>query len=541
MKPLRNVRLKPIVLIFLFFIILSVVGFATIRDYGAPFDEYVEISILKSNIKEYALRISNDAVNGFTTLGATRISNSIEKDHGIAAYYPLAVVLPALEDNPRQLSYVWSVLTWAWFMVGCISIYAILRAMRSTRIMAALGTLLLYLAPRFFAEGHYNNKDVILLCLVLLTVWLGIRLFQSPGFLKGLLFSFFGAMATNMKIAGVLPWGLIGLALVLAITLRRQWNLKMAGIALITVCSFICFYFLLTPAAWDDPVGFIQYLMTNASHFSRYYGIVIFRGATFWDIGGETPLPWYYIPYYVLVTVPLYTLALTFYGQVKVIRSLFTERLLFFKENRNVFLLVFSLLWIIPMAIAVFLHPLVYNGWRHFYFMYAGIVILAGYGLQSVWDAVRKARMSRVLTPVLIAALCVCFGGTAIGVAENHPFQYAYLNALQQRDAQYTMELDYWNESDSGAFIRLYNLRKEQPGKLTVGCYFNDITIGAMKLPDKIYHKLEITTNTDDEYLYYNSTYVNVFGVKAPPVGYHVLSKITSYGNTVGVLYEKDQ
>lgn len=522
----------------LFFLLLALIGLLSIRGYGAPFDEYVEMAILRANIKEYALRLQQEQESNFyANLGATRISINIERDHGICAYYPLAPLLPMIDQDARQFSFAWSVLTWLWFMVGCVSLYGVLRALMITRPFALAGVLLLYLSPRFFAEGHYNNKDVVLLSLVLLTLWMGARLMQRPGFLRGVLFSLAAAAAANTKIIGILPWGLVGLALMVSLTANKGWSSRMAWVAVTTVASFVLGYLLLTPAAWDNPWEFLQYLFVNASRFSRFGGVVIFRGAQFYDVGGETPLPWYYLPYQMLVTIPLYTVLLAALGQLVVLGSWLRGSAKCLRQQSALLLMAITLSWTIPLGYAMVSKPILYNGWRHFYFVYAGIVILAGYGLHWLWNKVSGSKGRRL---VFAGILLACFAFTGVGLITNHPYQYTYFNALQPRDARHVMDLDYWNVSGSGAFQRLYDLRKDTPGELRVGCYFNDITIAALKLPDEVNDKLVVTAGKEEPYLYYNSTYAHIYWAEEPPQGYHVLFTVQSYGNTVGIMYERD-
>lgn len=538
MQKITHGRVKPLIGISVFFVALALIGLLTIRDYGAPFDEYVEISILKANLKEYALRLAPPTEhNYYKDLNEIRISDNIERDHGISGYYPLAAILPRIAGDARAVSLIWSVLTWCWFMLGCVSLYAILRMLDASRPIASIGVLLLYLSPRFFSEGHYNNKDVVLLCFVLFTLWMGARLLMRPGYLRGVIFSLAGALATNTKIVGVFPWGLVGMAMIVLLTVNHRWTFKMFRIALVTVLCFITFYFLLTPAAWNDPWAFVNYLMANASNFSRFGGIIVFRGAQFYDLSGETPLPWYYLPYYILVTVPLYTLALAVVGQVSVLRRSLTRFAGTIRDPKTLLLWVASLTLFVPLGYAMLTKPLLYNGWRHFYFTFAGLLILGGHGLNIVWKLVRQRKMLRTVSATVLVA---CLSLTILGLAINHPFQYAYFNLLQPRDARRTMELDYWNVSDSGAFLKLYALRKDRPGPIKVGCYFNDITVGALKLPDAVNDRLVITVNEDEQYLYYNATFAYIYGVKEPPDGYHVVFSNLSYGNTIGTMYEKD-
>ena len=58
-------------------------------------------------------------------------------------------------------------------MLGVAAVYGFCREAKLSRPVSCGGMLLLYLCPRFFAEGHYNSKDMVLLTLFLCTLWLG--------------------------------------------------------------------------------------------------------------------------------------------------------------------------------------------------------------------------------------------------------------------------------------------------------------------------------------------------------------------------------
>lgn len=529
----------------LFFVGLLLLGLFTSADYGLPCDEPAEQVILRENLMEYAIQFEgeeSEAASYYDALGTVRISQSIERDHGQAAYYLAA---PLLLLAPDQRTTLWHLYTWLWFMAGVLAIYGFGREMGWSRPISCATSLLLYLAPRFFAEGHYNNKDVVLLCLVLLTLWLGLRFLKSPSFLRGLLFSFTGAMATNTKIVGVLPWGLVGLSALVLITARRGWNRRMLWIALSTVFGFALFYALLTPAMWPNPLEYFDHVLQNASGFTRWTGVVVFRGEVYDQ--AVTPLPRDYLPYMIAVTLPLYTLPLAVAGQLatmKLITQAFAEKKgALLRDERLLILLALTLCWVLPLGYSAIARPLVYNGWRHFYFLYAGIVLLAGQGIAWL-----SQKLSRMKTPwgkrVGAAVLGLGFAVSAIGLALNHPYQYGYYNLLARKTAGTAMELDYWDVSTVNAMKRLLeSTERDTLLPLSLGSrdemsYFG-VYHGYAVLPEEAQKQLNIQQDENLPYLFYNTTYALIYGVP-PPDGYHVLFTLESYGNVICTMYERD-
>ena len=291
----------------LFFAVLALVGLSAGADYGLPCDEPTEQIILQENMLEYALRLFGEdsaPAQWYLSRGITPISQSIERDHGQCAYYPAAALLPLQDAQPDRVMVLWHAYTWVWFMLGVAAVYGFCREAKLSRPVSCGGMLLLYLCPRFFAEGHYNSKDMVLLTLFLCTLWLGLRFLKQPGFLRGALFSLAGAMAASTKVVGFFVWGLMGLCAVVLVTAQRRWDRRMACVAAATVALFAGFYALLTPALWSGPVEYLRYLLVNASGFTRWPGVVLFRGMRFEH--AVNPLPRYYLVWMMLVTLPLY-------------------------------------------------------------------------------------------------------------------------------------------------------------------------------------------------------------------------------------------
>ena len=526
-----------------FFLALTLIGLFTSGDYGLPCDEPAEQIILRENMKEYAWLVlgpESDAVRYYDSLGVQRISESIERDHGQCAYYPAAPLLLLDASAPDTMTTLWHAYTWLWFMLGVWAIYGFCRETGLSRPVSCAGALLLYLCPRFFAEGHYNNKDMVLLSLVLCTLWLGARLLARPGFLRGLLFSLAGAMAANTKIAGAFAWGVMGLCAVVMLTARRGWSLRTAGVALTTILSFLGFYALLTPALWSGPVEYLRYLLQNASGFTRWPGVVVFRGMTFEH--SIHPLPRYYLPYMMLVTLPLYVPPLAIVGQLSAIRRAARQKKAALTDPATLSLLAATLAWLPPLAFAVATRPLVYNGWRHFYFVYAGVALLGAHGIGAAW-AFCKNR-SGAWRKALSAAMCACFLFSAMGISQNHPYQYGYYNILARTNAESDLELDYWDVSTVNAMQRLLFAERDETLPLTLGArddmsWFG-VEHGYAVLNAQSRGRLTVAYEADAPYLFLNTTYARIYGV-APPEGYRELFTVESYGNTLCAVYEADR
>ena len=532
-------------LVALFFALLTVLGILTNMDYGRPRDETSEQDILRMNLNQYAQVLN--LPGRYLAHGRVAwpedglIEDSVEKDHGECAYYPLFWLMGETERSGEQIMDVWHAYTWLWFVAGAAALWSICRRLGLSRGLSCVATLFLVLSPRMFAEGHYNNKDMVLLTLVLLAVWLALRLMDKPTLARALLFSLAGAMAANTKIIGLLVWGLCGLFVLIRQIANRSLTLRVWLLALAAFVGFCGFYALLTPAMWNDPPEYISYVLGNTANYSRWKNDVLFRGAVFHTQSYR--LPFYYLPYMMLVTTPLWILMFFAVGQslsmvrlIKRFRTLFTD-------NMNTTLLLCTCLWLLPFLYAVIARPTLYNGWRHMYFIYGPMLVLAAYGLHAVWQRLRsigKPFWKRLACALL--ALCMAYTGAIMAVA--HPNEYSFYNVtVWDKDLPSFLELDYWNVSTLQTLRAL--LRRLGPdGQATIAGAEARTQTGLEDawelLTPKQRQQLTVLSygNTSAEYVMSNTAHALIWSWQPDPEMTPV-AETSSFGQPLCVVYQR--
>lgn len=524
-------------LVALFFLFLTVLGLCLGGGYGVPWDEKNQQVTLKSNLYEYGLILlgeDNSVMRYAQELGTIPISKSVERDHGSALFYPMAFIY--FIEDAHLVMQIWHTYVWLLFMLGVIAIYIIMREIGLPRIIGCMASLLLYLSPRFFAEGHYNNKDVLLLSMVLCIFAMAALLSRDRRFLWVLLYSLFGAFTANLKIIGFFAWGLAGAAVLWRWILDKSFGKRDVRLIAAGVGIFVAIYFLITPALWRQPLELFQYLFDNMNHFSRWEGNVLFQGKVYQPALG-TSLPWYYLPKFILMTVPVPYLLLAFIGQVYAI-------IMCVKGDRNRPILVtMTVFWIFPLVYAMLSSPLVYNGWRHFYFVNAGLVVMGGVGLWWLYQLTRKTKILKATFALAAASVFVFQGGS---ILINHPYEYAYYNVLAGNvEGQY--ELDYWTLSSYNALQKLAtSTTRNQTLPIifsTTEMDFTSIDYPLQNnydaLPKELRDKMEYESLSEDApYLIYNTSYLSGNEPTAP-AGYTELFSIVGYNKVLTVVYEK--
>jgi len=185
-----------------------------------------------------------------------------------------------------------------------------------------------------------------------------------------------------------------------------------------------------------------------------------------------------------------------------------------------------------------------YNGWRHFYFAYAGIALLAAHGISSMIRFGRHYGGDCGMHAVLLAGLLLFFGWTASGMIKNHPYQHSYYNLLGHRNAASAMELDYWELSTKNAMEKLLTCERNQNLALRIGALdemsWNALESNHKALSPEIRKQIVIRNAKNTPYLFSNTTYKRIYGTQYPQ-GYHVLFQIKSYDVPICTVYERNK
>jgi len=533
-------------LVVLFFLVLTSLGLFTSSDYGQPWDEPWEQDILRLNLNQYAATLGlSSQLTSHSSMPWPQsglIADSVEKDHGECAYYPTYWLMQDHSLPTGTAMTIWHAYTWLLFMTGAVALWFISRRLGLSRLLSCVATLFLVLSPRMFAEGHYNNKDVVLLALVLLTLWQALRLMEKPTFPRALFFSLAGAAATNTKIIGLLVWGLCALAVLIRQIAGKRMNRRVWLIGLVSLLSFFGFYTLVTPALWTDPAGYLGYVLGNAANFSRWENYVLFRGAIYHL--KNVDLPRSYLPYMILVTTPLWLCLLIGLGQLFAVTRFVILRKKPFADDTGMALLLLTLLWLFPLAYDFIVQPTIYNGWRHFYFIFGPMLALAAYGLQRTGDWFRQMK-SPVFYRIGAGALGICMAFTGTQIVISHPNQYTYYNAVvgNRSNLSTYLELDYWNVSVLATLRSLLREIDSNEQKTITGSDYASQTglISAYALLSSTEQgKLRVLPqgSLGSKYVLVNSTYATLNYWK-PQKNMQIVVETSSFGQMLSMVYQR--
>jgi len=129
-------------------------------------------------------------------------------------------------------------------------------------------------------------------------------------------------------------------------------------------------------------------------------------------------VPWYYTFKLMLITIPVYILAGFAASMIG---------LKWISRKVNVYLIgILLFITFFPILFAMYKHSKLYNGWRHFLFIYPTFVVLAACG----WEFLLTFFKSRYLKYGLIVIGLLIMAKPFVWMIKNHPNEVVYFNEL---------------------------------------------------------------------------------------------------------------
>lgn len=456
----------------LLFVGISALFFLTCLDYGYSWDE------LEQN------RFYGQAVLRFIqTLGADQTALTIRD------YYLYGGLYDALAE---LVPYFFTIDGFLARRVANISIglFAIFGTWKTARLVggAAAGfwaMLLLVAIPAWYGHVFINAKDIPFAAGYIWSLYWILKITRNLPSITwkaavGLGVSF--GLAIGVRVAGVIVIFYLSLIICAylvtqAISSVNHTDLKLSiGSILSKITLSLAIALSIMVAFWPrallHPLDGIVDALRAAGHFGwdKSYvvgSISVLLNGTYVN---STDLPWYYLPVYFSVNLPIPTLFMTVGGTIwGVIRAVHYLGRSGWQQAVMPGLLAFSALF--PPIYAILTHATMYDGIRHFLFILPPMACLGGSALADTMARLSK-RMMKGVPALLYGIIFISLVFHVRSMIQLHPYQYAYLNKLgggipggaakydteywitSYREATFKM-LDYAHEYDERAGVAI--------------------------------------------------------------------------------------
>ncbi|MBF9238645.1 hypothetical protein I2I05_14670 [Hymenobacter sp. BT683] len=446
MQQPKDWRTSRQVITTLFFGGLLLLGLLLTRDYGMSWDEPAEREAGFVSLQYVAQRLASYVPQTPYLSGWPELRTYRDADHGVAFQLPLAVMEAIFARYDLQGAY-WlrHFLVFGTFILGTWAVYRLATNRFGSWKWGLVAAGMLVLSPRIFAEAFYNYKDLVFMNLFALGGLTLTRLLRRPTTGRAVAHALVTALATDVRIMGLLlPVLTVGFGALewWARPVRRQALMRtLAVYSAATIPLVVLFW----PYLWEAP---LQRLWECFGSFRRYRQTmrVFYLG----QMESCQRLPWHYLSVWLLVTTPVAYSLLFVGGAGVVLREFFRQPLAMLGRVAGRRDLLFGAWCVGPLVLIVVIQSVVYDGWRHVYFIYPAFVLLAVRGLQAgvaAYQAAGPGSAGRRLGLVAGVLLAAGVAHTAVRQVADHPHQYAYFSFLQGPLAGQLFERDYWGIS----------------------------------------------------------------------------------------------
>src|SRR5665648_785456 len=325
---------------------------------------------------------------------------------------------------------------------------------------AAIWVLILFaLSPTFLGHVQNNLKDIPFALAYISSIYYSLKLVFSetkPTRQTILLLILSIAFSIGIRIGGVLVVFYLGFFMFMKTVLDWISNKKLnpellkkqlilfVGISLAGYLLGLIIWPYALQNPWLNPWKSFQ-VMTHFPTTVRQ----IFEGRFDWSDFH----PWYYLPKYMAITIPF----IVFSGIVAFflnIRKNYSS-----DQKLKLFMLGFTILF--PIIFVILKKSNLYGSWRHFLFVYPGIILISALGIHAF--LVRfKHRIIRIAAILLLLVLSV---HPLRFMAANHPYYYLYYNQFTGglKGAYGNYETDYYYHSMRGGAEWLQEYLKNKP------------------------------------------------------------------------------
>ena len=438
-------------------------GLGQVGDYGIGPDELPQRLIATANL-DYVLG-RGDSFDGLPHPQAY---------YGAAFELPLLLAERALGlADYYQVHRLRLFLTHLFFIVGGYFCYRLAYRLVGSRPIALLALLLFLLHPRIYGHSFVNTKDLPFLSMFVIVLYLLERAFRkdTPG-----AFILLGAavgLLTNLRVMGMALFPVVlalrGLDLGMAAGgAERKGILRTTGLFLLA--GGLAFY-AVTPYAWTNPIGYLAASLELTVNHPLVWP-QLFQGEI---VPSDAMPPHYGITWFGITTPPLLML-LGLIGMAVVAAQSFRRPGSVFRNGRRRFLLLLLAALLLPPLAAAILGPNQYSGWRHLYFIYGPLCLLAAIGLGGLAALFGRGRRWRVGVYALTAA---GLGLLLLQITQLYPLQYVYFNFLVARNtpeylrSQY--EMDYWQLAYREGLAQLLARHPGETLTLRMGARYRNI------------------------------------------------------------------
>jgi glycosyltransferase involved in cell wall biosynthesis/tetratricopeptide (TPR) repeat protein len=322
--------------------------------------------------------------------------------------------------------HIWDHYTTMHFVNALVGAIGIIYAGKLAKLLGGWNTgilamILLILSPSWFGHNFANPKDIPFSVGYTAGIYYILLFLQalpntSLKHLLGLVCSIGWAM--GVRIGGLLL--IVYLVMFIGIyglftrQLKTIINLRLVKQIAIVAISGYLIALICWPWAHLDLIGKPLEALKVMSNFFINIGLLYDGQKIF-----SNQVPWFYIPKYILYTAPIIVLVGTVIGLLSI--PVLSRK----KKNFLLFTGFLIFTCVFPVAYAIYKKSSLYDGWRHFLFVYPPLVIIASIG----WTALINMKQKAIGIAVILIIAAGLIPPARFALAW-HPYESLYYNEI---------------------------------------------------------------------------------------------------------------
>ncbi len=501
----------------LLFIIFIFFGLLSAKDYNISYDEleYRQQGFIVLNHlgKKFFPEKTNQIIKN-KNLDYTDLDNYFINDtNHFKVHHTFLATLEYIFHKNSSKSVVFNfrhAINFIFSSLLIILLYKLLR-FNFNRSSSSIGIILFILSPRIYANFFFNPNDIMSMLSLVGSLFYLFRIIKKNKTVDYILFSIFIVFSFNIRFTNLYIYPLLIFSL-LYISNFRLLNFPYKKFLLHIISAIILLY-LITPNLWIDPnpIHLLKGFLSQVN-FTAHDPVIMFLGSNI----SSSDVPFYYLLLWIIISSPVFVLILFFVGMLIYIRKLILNDLYkSFKENIYGILIFYFIFT--PIFGYIIFKPEIFNGWRHFYFIYIGIIFFSTYTIQEIQN---KKNIFINLAFIVLFSLNTVF--ILNWSFKNHPYQNLFFNSLSKKYAN-NFELDYWGLSNLEALN--YLLDKEK-GKIYVSQYNDRSRIDFSYLMINKNDQKRIELNTENSKYWISNINSGLRDKDYENLGYKIIHKI---------------
>lgn len=472
-----------------FFTVLLVVGLLVYEDYGISSDEPNDRTSGMVTAHFVASKIEEELLEPDPYI--PRLSTYRYRYYGVAYQFPLALLENNTLTHGQDVWHLRHLVNFLFFYLGVLAFFHLAADFFKDPRFGLLGALALVLTPRLFAHAFFNPKDTVFLAAFTLALYFSTRFWRRKSYWAAALAGITSAYAVNIRVIALalaaLTLGMLLLDL-LDKTVKAAWKQTLLYLA-VFAASLVLFW----PAAWEKPLAYLGEAIRLFSDYAYWDFRVMYLGA--YIRGAQAP--WHYLPVWMGITIPLPYILLFFLGLAAWVTDILHSRKINLNDHRCRMRVVYLGIFLAPPMLAILLNSTLYNGWRHFQFIYPAFLMIALAGAQALLKGIDPAAFKSTKSILCLSLLVACGLGiisTGVWMIRHHPHQAVYFNQLGLLVGPADFERDYWRISAKEGFQYLLGQDSSENIAICIESQFEQPEF-LMILPEEMRARIDIITD----------------------------------------------